>query len=58
MRHPVSAMPWHEADTGVLVVCDDGSLWRWSEEGTWERRGAVPGSPADKEPLKSNPESA
>ena len=47
MRHPVSAFPWHGDECGILVVADDGSLWRWCEEGTWELRGALPGSPAE-----------
>ena len=49
VRLPVSAMPWHKDDCGVLVVCDDGSVWRWSEgTGLWTRVAGLPGSSAER----------
>ena len=47
MRKPVSAMPWHGEDVGVLVVCDDGTVWRWSQKtNTWTELAVLPDSPA------------
>lgn len=43
-RTPVGVAP--ESGGGRLViVCDDGSIWKWLQEGSrWEEMAPVPGS--------------
>lgn len=43
-RRPVGVAP--ESVSGrLVVVCDDGSIWKWLHEGNrWEEMAPVPGS--------------
>lgn len=43
-RRPVGVSP--ESTSGrLVVVCDDGSIWKWLHEGSrWEEMAPVPGS--------------
>lgn len=44
-RKPVAAFSWHGDHRGVLVICDDGTIWHWkSEENEWEWLTDVPKS--------------
>lgn len=43
MRKPVSSHLGFDGRT--MVVCDDGSTWRWdSQRETWEESGPIPGT--------------
>lgn len=43
-RRPVAVAP-ESAAGRLVVVCDDGSLWKWLHDGNrWEELAPVPGS--------------
>lgn len=47
VRTPVAVAP--ESGSGrLVVVCDDGSVWKWMHDGRrWEEMAAVPGTARD-----------
>lgn len=52
-RKPIGVAAMEEPNC-VIVVCDDGTVWRsmGAAIGEWEQRPSIPDSPADRGPLK------
>jgi hypothetical protein len=43
-RRPVGVAP-ESGSSRLVVVCDDGSVWKWIHDGSrWEEMAPVPGS--------------
>ncbi len=43
-RRPVGVAP-ESAGGRLVVVCDDGSIWKWLHDGNrWEEMAPIPGS--------------
>lgn len=49
-RRPVGVgMAMNDCESGLVVVCDDGSVWYQRLNGDWKEEKPIPGSPMDKE---------